>query len=399
MLKLLKSLILLTIVSVSSQGAFAAEALLEAVGGAGSVTVKRAGKTLNLKKGDALEVGDEVMTGRDSAVDIRFEDKTLIRVGANTAYRLEGESKSFLHKLISGIVRVLVPPKADGKSGAVRFRMSTAEGTIGVRGTEFVVVAASGLTTLKGLEGEVLFGAAGADFAKDAEFVVVKRGYQSTVEAGGSPKKPSEFPLPAYLKEIDGRNGSFKTLAARSGTPVLKRSSGAPAPAIPKVAALKAQVKKAVAVDEKKPEPKAPKQEEIDEQLFLAASTGEMDKAKAALKNGAKVNSMHIDRNTPLHAAAVESKYEMMKFLLENGADVNAKNRNGFTPLMIVAFESGDAKAAVLLLDNKAKVGEADPNGVTALDLAQAGFEKDKKAWQEIYDLLVQETKDAKGAK
>jgi hypothetical protein len=148
-----KSLILLAIFIVSGPMAWGAGALLEAVGGADSVTVQRAGKELQLKKGDTLQMGDEVVTNKSTAVDIRLEDKTLIRVGANSSYKLEAEAKGLLHRLLGGIVRVLVPPTGDKQAGFDRFRMSTPEGTIGVRGTEFVVIAAKGLTTLKGLEG------------------------------------------------------------------------------------------------------------------------------------------------------------------------------------------------------------------------------------------------------
>lgn len=391
---LVKSLILMVIFSISGPVAFAAGALVEAIGGADSVAVQRAGKELKLKKGEKLEAGDEVVTGRNVAVDIRFEDKTLIRVGANSSYKLESEPKGLLHRLMSGIVRVLVPPSPDAKTGFERFRLNTPEGTIGVRGTEFVVIAGKGQTTLKGLEGEVLFGKAGADFGQAGSFVSVKKGYQSSVATGGSPAAPAEFPLASYLKEIDGKGGVFGALSARAGTQVKARSAVvakaelkapvAPTPLKPRMKALSIGAKK-----------EAAKEAELDpdETLFFAASVGDIEKAKAAIKKGANVNSKHLNQNTALHAAAVQSKYDMMKLLIENNADVNAKNQDGLTPLMVVAFETGDATAAVVLIDGKARVDEKDRNGVTALDLAKDGYEKNKEAWKEIYELLKLEGK------
>jgi hypothetical protein len=360
------------------------------LGGAETVTVKRAGKELKLKKGEGLELGDEVYTNRTTAVDIRLADKTLIRVGANSVYKLEGESQNLLHRLLSGIVRVLVPPSNEAKTGSVRFQLNTPEGTIGVRGTEFVVIAAKGLTTLKGLEGEVLFGALGADFGKAEGYVAVKQGFQSSVATGGKADAPKAFPLPAYLKEIDGRGGVFGALAARTGTPVKTRSAVAPPagrakPAV--VASLKSRV-----IDKAKAPTKAKEEENPDQMLFFAASAGNMNQAKEALKKGADVNSKHIDGNTALHVAAVEAKYDMMKFLVDNQADVNAKNNYGYTPLMVVAFETGDAKAAFLLVESKARVGEKDSHGVTALDLAKSGHKKDKEGWQDILDYLTDES-------
>jgi hypothetical protein len=394
MANLYKSLILLVIFSMSGQVALAAGALVEAIGGADAVSVQRSGKELTLKKGDSLEIGDEVVTGRNIAVDIRFDDKTLIRVGANSSYKLESESKGLFHRLLSGIVRVLVPPSPDSKVGFDRFRMNTPEGTIGVRGTEFVVIAAKGQTTLKGLEGEVLFGASDADFGKEGSYVSVKKGYQSSVSKGGKPLAPSPFPLAKYLKEIDGRGGVFGALSARTGTPVKARSAVV-AKAAPKAVAAPTPLKpkvKAMSMGTKKEEAKEAEQDP-DDMLFLAASIGDIEKTKAAIKKGADVNSRHINQNTALHAASVQSKYDIMKLLVESGADVNAKNQDGLTPLMMVAFETGDAKAAVLLLDSKARVNEKDRSGVTALDLAKDGYEKNKEVWQDIFDLLTEESK------
>lgn len=394
MANLFKSLILLVIFSISGPVAFAAGALVEAIGGSDSVAVQRAGKELKLKKGEKLEMGDEVVTGRNVAVDIRFEDKTLIRVGANSSYKLETESKGLLHRLMSGIVRVLVPPSPDAKTGFDRFRMNTPEGTIGVRGTEFVVIAAKGETTLKGLEGEVLFGKAGADLGQAGSYVSVKKGYQSSVATGGSPAAPSAFPLSSYLKEIDGKGGVFGALSARSGTPVKARSAVV-AKAEPKALVAPTPLKpkmKAMSIGTKQEEAKQAEQDP-DDMLFFAASLGDLEKVKAAIKKGANVNSKHVNQNTALHAASVQSKYDVMQLLIQNSADVNAKNQDGLTPLMVVAFETGDAKAAVLLIEGKARVDEKDRNGVTALDLAKDNYEKNKEVYAEIYELLQQESK------
>ena len=384
----------MVIFSVTGSAAFAAGALVEAIGGSDSVSVQRAGKELKLKKGEKLEMGDEVVTGRSVAVDIRFEDKTLIRVGANSSYKVEAESKGLMHRLMSGIVRVLVPPSPEAKTGFDRFRMNTPEGTIGVRGTEFVVIAAKGQTTLKGLEGEVLFGKSGADFSQAGSYVSVKKGFQSSVGSGGNPAAPSAFPLSSYLKEIDGRGGVFGALSARSGSQV-KARSGVVAKAEPKALVAPTPLKprmKAMSIGTKKEDAKQAEQDP-DDMLFFAASMGDIEKVKAAIKKGADVNSKHVNQNTALHAASVQSKYDIMKLLIENNADVNAKNQDGLTPLMVVAFETGDAVAALALIDGKARVDEKDRNGVTAYDLAKDNYDKNKEVYAEIFQLLSEHKK------
>lgn len=388
-----KLLILLVISFLStSVSARAEDAVLEAVGGAQVVAVKRGGQDLKLKKGDPLLVGDELTTDRATAVDIRFPDKTIIRVGANSSYKLEEEAKSPLHRLLSGIVRVLVPPKPE-KGGEVRFRMNTPEGTIGVRGTEFVVIRSTGETTLKGLEGEVLFGPENAKFENAAAFVMVKRGFESSVKKGGRPSAPREYALPAYLKAIDGKQSVFGALAARQGGERRARAAVTAASAAPVVAAAKvAPVPPRGKRMSSAPVPKLEqKKMSPDERLFLAAGMGVLPDAKAAVKEEANVNAKHEEGNTPLHAAAVESKFDMMKYLLSVGANVNAKNNSGHTPLMIVALETGDAVAATALIDAGANVKEKDNNGRTALDIALARQAEVKKQWDDIVLLLQDE--------
>jgi hypothetical protein len=240
----------------------------------------------------------------------------------------------------------------------------------------------------------VLFGASGADFSQAGSYVSVKKGYQSSVSKGGSPAQPSQYPLSNYLKEIDGRGGVFGALSARTGTPVKARSAvvakAEPKKAITAPTPLKPKMK-SISVAAKKEEKEA--EQDPNDMLFFAASIGDSEKVKTALKKGADVNSRHLNQNTALHAASVQSKYDIMKQLMEAGADVNAKNKDGLTPLMMVAFETGDAVAALALIQGKARVNEKDPSGITALDLAKDNHAKDRERFQDIFDLLSDEAK------
>lgn len=391
----LKCLILGMIFLASAGSAMAAGAVLEAIGGAEAVAVKRAGKEILLKKGEALQVGDEVRTDGSTAVDIRFQDKSIVRVGANSIYKLEEDSKvkNLFHRLVSGIVRVIVPPSANGKDGPVRFRMDTPEGTIGVRGTEFVVIASKDQTTLKGFEGEVMFGPAGADFSKADQFVMVTEKLESSVRKNGKPSQPKEFDRTKYLREIDGKGGVFGAVASvrksenfrqRSVAPAIKTIAVVAAEKPIKVKALskKAEIKKPVKAD---PSP--------GEALFAAAAAGDIPAAGRALKKGAEINGKDEDGHTALHAATLYSRREMVTFLAKEGADVNVKNKLGETPLMLVAAETGHGGIAVDLIDLGARASEKNSAGMTALEMARLEFAKTTDAqlkvqYQELIELL-----------
>lgn len=88
--------------------ALASAGKIEKVGMGPSVKCLRAGSAVHLKEGDKLEVGDELTTDDKTAVDIRLEDETLIRVGVNSSYKVQEDSKlhSLVHRLLSGVVRV-----------------------------------------------------------------------------------------------------------------------------------------------------------------------------------------------------------------------------------------------------------------------------------------------------
>lgn len=75
--------------------------------------------------------------------------------------------------------------------------------------------------------------------------------------------------------------------------------------------------------------------EDANQLLESAASSGDVDQAKAALKWGANVNliSSANDRQTPLHFAARAGHVEMLDTLLDAGADAELTDAESLTPL------------------------------------------------------------------
>jgi len=98
------------------------------------------------------------------------------------------------------------------------------------------------------------------------------------------------------------------------------------------------------------------------------------------LKNGAYVEAINSDRNTPLielsmcgrrDGSFLNESYllETAKFLLSKGADVNAKNPKEATPLILAAGDGQKSRLAKLFILNGADVNAQDNDGNTPLIL------------------------------
>lgn len=410
-----KYLFLLCFFGVFAPGfAYGFSANIEAIGGNTSVPVKREGKELRLKQGESLQVGDEINTDKSTAVDIRFEDQTILRLGVNSSYKIteDAKSKKLFHRFLSGIVRVLVPVKKGAAKSEVRFRMATPEATIGVRGTEFVVIRAKDETKLKGLNGEVALGAADADFDKQDSFVGVAGGFESSLKKGAkAPAKPSSFALPAYLKELekplDNPFGPLysrtkaelkqRVVVAKSDSKADAKNKGQRKKVAPRFASAPLAGKKMSDIFARGQKFKA---NEVKRDPNLAAMeaalSGNMAEAIVAFdKQRADVNFTDSDGNSILHYAAIHGKVEFInKVLFARNAEVDIQNEAGQTPLMAVAVETGDLEVAKALIEAGADVTMEDANGFTAIDYAEAKGRKELAAYlQDALDHPKAETK------
>ncbi|HWF08562.1 MAG TPA: ankyrin repeat domain-containing protein [Bryobacteraceae bacterium] len=120
--------------------------------------------------------------------------------------------------------------------------------------------------------------------------------------------------------------------------------------------------------------------------LMTVARTGSVPAAKVLLAHGAKADARETwHGETALMWAAAQQHPEMVKALIDAGADVNAVSTvvkwerqttaeprekwlplGGFTPLMFAARE-GCVECAKVLIDAKADVNLADPDGITPM--------------------------------
>ena len=112
----------------------------------GSVAIERAGRILPATVGMALHEGDVVVTGRDGAAGVTFNDDSLLSVGPDSALAIDRfafdtttHAGRFDASLRQGTLSAVSGKIARQSPDAMKVR--TPSTILGVRGTEFVVHA------------------------------------------------------------------------------------------------------------------------------------------------------------------------------------------------------------------------------------------------------------------
>lgn len=111
--------------------------------------IQSAGQQRALVAGDTVEIGDLIQTANSGHVELTFDDGTKIVVGPGSSlliqdYLLRGDGSAgdFAISALAGTFRFV-----SGKSAKDRYKITTPTGTIGIRGTEFDLVAQRGKRT------------------------------------------------------------------------------------------------------------------------------------------------------------------------------------------------------------------------------------------------------------
>ncbi len=88
----------------------------------------------------------------------------------------------------------------------------------------------------------------------------------------------------------------------------------------------------------------------VAQKLFEACKRGQIQAIRWLLQNGANVNYLDAQGNTPLMVAAWEGHGNLVDLLIKCGAVVNGKNRFGFTALVLAVHYQREAIVKRLLL-------------------------------------------------
>ena len=130
-------------------------------------------------------------------------------------------------------------------------------------------------------------------------------------------------------------------------------------------------------LNEERPHGSSPdeRQKALDDELLVAARTGNARKAVELLANGARVDARDdtVAKETPLHWTAIQGMTEVMEVLLKAGAEVDELDGLGRTPLNRAAY-FGNVNSAAMLLNAGAEIEARDWNGRTPLMEAANGI-------------------------
>ena len=116
----------------------------------GDVKLTRTGKTIPLKKGDAVQSGDIIITGPTSNAQVRMSDGAIMAIRAQTEFKIneyvfngkaDGSEKASL-SLVKGGVRAVTG--VIGRENKDNLKVDAVVATIGVRGTGFNIVYCQG---------------------------------------------------------------------------------------------------------------------------------------------------------------------------------------------------------------------------------------------------------------
>lgn len=216
--------------------------------------------TRTLKPGDEIFAGDVLNTSNDGSVKILFSDKTIIDLGPSSLFKVDdyqlkgGSDRKVDLSVAYGRIRASVNQKV-GSGGSFRVRTKTA--TMGVRGTEFLVLsdlsdfappsraerpagspgaptpqapAPAAKTQIVVLTGKVEVAAQGAGGAPAKAPVMLTEGKALTTATAAAPTKVetlSKAEMTSVVKETKVADNTFKQAVVIDRSVDGKGSSGA----------------------------------------------------------------------------------------------------------------------------------------------------------------------------
>lgn len=162
----------------------------------GSAGITRDGAEIEAKLGTKLDEKDTLKTEENSQVQIIFDDETVVTIGNNSNFSIneylfeESKTPSAKFGLFKGAMRTITGKI--GKMAPENFNVQTKTATIGIRGTNFTVIAeADGSSSI--------YCTLGAIIVSSVEKVsTVTQGFYISISPDGAKSEPAKF-TPAEL--------------------------------------------------------------------------------------------------------------------------------------------------------------------------------------------------------
>lgn len=128
-------------------------------------------------------------------------------------------------------------------------------------------------------------------------------------------------------------------------------------------------------------EEKIKKQKNLDMKLEQALKNNDLESVKSLILNdGADVNG-YDDGNVPfLFYPIIKNNVELFNFMINNGAKVNIIDKQKNTPLMIACKLNCNIEFVKILLENYADIYKKNYKGKTALDFLDKTKSNQNKA-------------------
>ena len=188
----MKKLIYIIISLLLFQTMLFAKAVGSITGMSGQIYISRLGTDINATLGDKIEEKDIIVSGDNSKTQLTFDDNTLITIGKNSRFVIEeylfeesAEAKA-MFGIKEGAFRAITGKIA--KFAPNRFKVKTKSAAIGIRGTNFFILAS--------LDQPDLIGCTyGTIFVEGINTVDINRGFYAQVMLDGMVQPPKAYDL------------------------------------------------------------------------------------------------------------------------------------------------------------------------------------------------------------
>lgn len=186
----------------------------------GTARIYTAGQWKNAEINMPLYEGDAVKTLNESALEVTFDDATIVKLGDNTELKLtelkrQGETATTVFNLLKGRFMAIVDKLKNPES---RFEVHTKMAIAAVKGTELAVEAGDDGTNLGVYKGAVEFTGPNGGSVSAKYKVMVNYGNESNCGSSGMPGKPAMIKyMGKFEREFGGLRETIRVVRELKG--------------------------------------------------------------------------------------------------------------------------------------------------------------------------------------